>query len=137
MRRTLRTIQPLDMPQSSADFPLFDFLLGHLLLLSGAELHLRVIFDARVYSTADDGTSCRAGDAASGAGVFEAVQRDGGVAALGDAAVVDVPLFGAQGADEFFVVGDEDYAAAEFANGYGETAEGVAVQEIGRFVEDE
>lgn len=50
---------------------------------------------------------------------------------------VDVPLLGAERADEFLVVGDHDYAAAPVADGDGEAAEGVAVEEVGGFVEDE
>ena len=56
---------------------------------------------------------------------------------MGQASAVDVPLFGAQGADEFFVVRDHYYAAFVVADGDGEAAEGVAVQEVGWFVEDE
>lgn len=137
MWRALWTIQPLDVAKTSPDLALFDFLLGHFFLLLGLEPHFRVVFDAGIDGAADDGAGGGAGDAASGAGVLEAVQGDGGGAAVGDAAVVDEPLLGAEGADELFVVGDEDDAAFELADGHGETAQGVAVQEIGRFVEDE
>lgn len=54
-----------------------------------------------------------------------------------DAAIGDVPLFWAEGTDEFFVVGDHDDAAFVVADGDCEAAETVAVQVIGWFVEDE
>ena len=59
------------------------------------------------------------------------------MALLGKFPVDDVPLFGAEGADEFFVVRDHDDAAAVVADGDGEAAKGVAVEEVGGFVEDE
>lgn len=56
---------------------------------------------------------------------------------LCQAAVVDVPLFWAEGGNEFVVVGDHDDAAFVFTDGDCEAAEGVAVEEVGGFVEDE
>lgn len=50
---------------------------------------------------------------------------------------VDMPLFGAEGADKFFVVRDHDYTTFVLADGDGETTDRVSVQEIGWFVEDE
>ena len=76
-------------------------------------------------------------DGGSGAGIFEAVEGDGEVAFLGEAAVDDVPLLRAESADEFFVVRDHDHAAFVVADGDGKASEGVAVEEVGGFVEDE
>jgi hypothetical protein len=46
-------------------------------------------------------------------------------------------LFRAESADEFFVVGDHHDAAFEVADCDGQAAKGVAVEEVGGFVEDE
>jgi hypothetical protein len=43
------------------------------------------------------------------------------VALVGETTVGDVPLFGAKGADELFVMGDHDDATLELANGDCET----------------
>ena len=59
----------------------------------------------------------------------------GRVGALRDAPLVDVPLLRAQGADELLVVRDEDDAALELADGDGQAAQRVAVQEVGRLVQ--
>lgn len=56
---------------------------------------------------------------------------------MGYATVGHVPLLGAEGADEFFVMGYHYDAAFVIADSDGETAEGVAVKEVSRFVEDE
>lgn len=56
---------------------------------------------------------------------------------MGEASSIDVPLFGTEGADEFFVVRDHHDTTLVVADGDRETAEGVTIQEVGRFVEDE
>lgn len=48
-----------------------------------------------------------------------------------------MPLFGAECADELFVMGDHYDAALEVADCNGQAAEGVPVEEVGGFVEDE
>lgn len=52
-------------------------------------------------------------------------------------AVNNVPLLRGQGADELLVVRNHDHAALELADGDGQTAKTVAVQEVSRFVEHE
>ena len=59
------------------------------------------------------------------------------MALVGDAAVGDVPLLGAERADELLVVRDHHHAALVVADGDGEPAERVAVQVVGRLVEHE
>lgn len=118
------------MPQSPPDFPLLLLRTCELLLLLRLELQFAFLLALR--SGADGGSrgggSDGAGERGAGAGgVFEAVEVDGEMALLREAAVVDVPLLGAQGADEFFVVRDHDDAAFVVADGDGEAAEGVAV----------
>ena len=54
-----------------------------------------------------------------------------------DATVSDVPLFRAEGADEFFVVGYHNDAAFVVADGDCKTTETVAIEVVGWFVEDE
>ncbi|GKT42818.1 uncharacterized protein ColSpa_03000 [Colletotrichum spaethianum] len=81
------------------------------------------------------GHGCGGDGAAGRAAVLKRAEVDGGVAAEGDAAIVDVPLLGAQRADELLVMGNEDDTTLELANGDGETAEGVTVQEVSRLVE--
>lgn len=135
----LGAVEPVDVAEAATDLALLELLLGDLLLLLGLELHLRVVLDARVDSAADDrvdgGADGGAGDAAAGSAVLEAVEADGGVALQGDAAIGDVPLLGAKGADELLVMGDEDDAALELADGDGKATKRVTIQEIGRLVE--
>lgn len=120
------------MPQPAAGLLLLDLLLGQLLLLLGPELHAlardaAIVLGAAVHGTADGAGAERGGVKAAvdgrgglaGAAILEAVERGSGRAAVGDAAVVDVPLLRGEGADELFVVGDHDDAATEVADGDG------------------
>ena len=144
MRRTLWTVQPLDMPQPSTDLSVLHLGSGELLLLLGLELHIAfgLALDGglgwralgRRRSRADD-TARHAGSGPGG--VVEAVESDGQVSLLRQAAVGYVPLLRAEGANEFFVVGNHDYTALVIADGDCETAEGVTVQKVGWFVEHE
>jgi hypothetical protein len=138
MRRPLRTIQPLNMPQPSADLPLLNLRPCHLLLLLRAELHVPTGILRLTVHRARSRARHRAADiTAPGAGVLEAIERHGEVAFMRDAAVSHMPLLGAERADELLVVGDHDDAAFVFANRDGEAPQGVAVEEVGGFVEDE
>ena len=137
MRRPLRTIQPLNMPQPSADLPLLDLRACHLLLFLRAEFQVSAILSLTVHRARRRARDSTAHIAAPGAGVLEAIQTHGQVALMRDAAVSHMPLFGAQRADELLVVGDHDDAAFVFADGDGEAPQGVAVEEVGGFVEDE
>jgi len=131
----LRAVEPLDVPQSPPDLSLLEVLLGQPLLLPGAELELSIVLSTAGHGTADDGTGGGAGDAtARTAGVLEAIEADGSVATLGDTAIVDEPLLGAQGTDELFVVRNEDYTTLEVADSDCETTEGVTIQEVSRLV---
>lgn len=144
MRRTLRTIEPLNVPQPPPNLPLLQLRTRQLLLLARAELHIAFIATAGrgTISRRRSGADLRAGDgggdgAGAWSGVVEAVEGDGQVALLGQAAGFHVPLLWAQGADEFFVVRDHDYSTFVFADGDRETSDRVTVQEVGWFVEDE
>ena len=142
MRGALGAVEPLDVPQTPSDLALLELLLGHLLLLLGAELHLAVVLGAAVDGAANGAAARRgcvqaAGQRAAGPAVVEPVERDGGVPAVGHPSVVDVPLLGRERADELLVMGDHDHAALEVADRDGETAERVTVQEVGGLVQHE
>ena len=153
MRGTLGTVQPFDMPEASADLSVLELGTCQLLLLPGAELHGRIVgvglhgrAGRGVAGGADIAAWDCAGDCArdsriqSGCArvaVLESVEADGEVALGGQTTGIDVPLFGAEGADEFFVVGDHDDTALVVTDGDGETADRVTVQEVGGLVEDE
>jgi len=154
LRRTLRRVQPLDMSQLPTHLALLLLRTSHLLLLLGLELE-RSVLCVRDLGTWQGGRGrCVAGgaDVAAGHGaaadagaqawstwcaVLEAVERDGKLRFRCQATGVDVPLFWAQGADEFFVVGNHDDTTLIFADGDGKTSNGVTVQKVGWFVEDE
>lgn len=132
------------MSQAPAGVSVLEILLGHLLLLAGTESHISRVLGAAVGGarggTGDSAARHRgngAGDAAARAGILEAVGRDGEVTLVGHAAVSDVPLLWAEGADELLVMGNHHDTTLVVADGDGKTTEGVTVQEIGRLVEDE
>ena len=140
MRSALGAVEPLNVSQATTDLSLLELLLGHLLLLASAELHIRVVLCAAVDGRADDGACGGGGDDAGCtagwvAGVFEAVEAHSRGATEGDHAVLDVPLLGAKSTDEFFVVGNQNDTTLEVANGDGQTTKGVTVQEVSGFVE--
>lgn len=138
MGSTLGAVEPVDVTETTTDLTLLELLLGHLLLLLGLELHVRVVLNATVDGTADDRVGgCADGGAGNGAArsaVLKAIEADGGITALSHTAVIDVPLLRAQGANELFVVRNEDNTTLEVADGDGETTKGVTIQEVGRLV---
>lgn len=143
-RCTFLRTQPLNVSQASADLSVLEILLGHLLLLAGAESHISRILGAAVGGArggAGDDAACHggdgAGDAAAGAGILEAIGGDGEVTLVGDASISDVPLLGAERANKLLVMGNHDDTTLVVADSNSETTEGVTVQEIGRLVEDE
>ena len=144
MRRPLGTVQPLDVPQPAPDLLLLQLLLRLLLLPRGLEPELSPLVlrvdraGARAARAAVRRRRGRAADRArAGPTVLEAIERDGQVAAVRDAAVGHEPLLRAQRADELVVVRDHHHAAAEVADGDGQPAERVAVQVVGRLVQHE
>ena len=137
MRGALGAVEPLDVSQTATNLALLNLLLGHLLLLLGLELELGVVLDTTGGGAVNGGAGGGAGNAAAGAAVLEAVEADGGGAALRNLAVLDEPLLGAEGADELFVVGNEDDTTLEVTDGDGQTTKGVTVQEVSRLVKDE
>jgi hypothetical protein len=139
----LGAVEPLDVSQTPADLGLLGHGAGGLLLFLRLELHVATLGVAaggsavgtgsgRALDGADGG---RGGHGGAGTRVLEAVHVDGEVALLGKATVVDVPLLGAECADELLVVRDHDDTTAVLANGDGETTKRLAVQEVGRLVE--
>ena len=94
------------MSQPPPHLPLLDLRPGKLLLLLRLEFHVRVVFPTRVCRRRRSARDVAAHVAAAGAGVLEPVERDSEMAFVRHAAVGDVPLLGAESADEFFVVRD-------------------------------
>jgi len=130
------------MPQPPPHLLLLQLLLRQsLLLLPRLELHIAPLLRLGINSATRHTRRGAAHRTAHGATprstVLETVHRDGEVAFVRDAPVRNVPLLGTQRADELFVVGDHDDAAFVVADRDGEAAEGVAVQVVGGFVEDE
>lgn len=144
-------IQPFNVSQSSPHLLLLLFLLRHLLLLACSELHvISSTFGLGLCATASRcpnrrwgrrrccrGRSSRRSHGATRPAIFEAVQSHGKMTFLREATVVDMPLFGAQSTDKFFVVRDHHDTASPIANSNCKTAESVAIQEVRRLVEHE
>lgn len=138
MRRPLRTIQPVNMPQPPPHLLLLQLLLCQaLLLLSRLKLHISAILRLAIDRTARHARRCTTHSAAARAAILKAVRRHGQMALVRHSPVRNMPLFGAQRADELLVVADHHHPAAVVANGDGQAAERVAVQVVGRLVEDE
>jgi hypothetical protein len=138
----LGAVQPLDVPEPPPHLTLLLLSPGHLLLLFRPELHVVTLafglrHDRRSIRARVSRRHVRASNAASRPRVLEAVHADCQVALVCDTAICDVPLFGAQSADELFVVGDHDDTTLVVPNSNSETTEGVTVQEVSGFVEDE
>lgn len=94
------------MPQPSPHIPLLQLRPCQLLLLFRLELHVGIILGARVGGRRRRAADVAADVAGAGSGVFEAVERDRKVTFVRHPPVGNVPLLGAEGAHEFFVVGD-------------------------------
>jgi len=137
------------MSEASADLPILQLGTSQLLLLSGTELHGRIV-GVGLHGRAGWGVARSAdGAAGNGAGnagveprsarvaVFESVKADSEMTLGSETTGVDVPLLWAEGTDELFVVGDHDNTTLVVANGHGKTTDGVTVQEVGGLVEDE
>lgn len=142
----LGAVEPLDVPQTPADLLLLLLFLGHLLLLACAELHVvfRAFCVAHDWSTGGtrdgtgDGRADGRGDVAGArTRVFETVHGDSEVALVRYTTICDVPLLRAERANELFVMRDHDDTALVVADSDGKTTQGIAIQEVSRFVEDE
>src|SRR5690625_4583596 len=115
------------MPQPPPNLPLLQLSPRHLLLFLRLELQLPTVFSSRVHSRRSrarhNAATGSARDATASAGViFEAVEGDGCVALVGHTAVRNVPLFRAEGTDEFFVVRNHDDTTLVVADGNSETS---------------
>jgi len=135
VRSALGAVEPLDVAKPATDFTLLELLLGHLLLLSGPELHIPVVLNTTIDSAAHDGAGCSAVDAAAWAAILKTVEADSSVALQGNPAIINVPLLRAQGTDKLFVVRNQDNTTLEVTDGNSKTTEGVSVQEVSRLVE--
>jgi hypothetical protein len=125
------------MTKSAADLTLLELLLGHLLLLPGLELHIRVVLDTAVDSAANNGAGGSAVDATAGTAVLKTIETDGSVSSKGNTAITDVPLLRAKGTDKLFIVRNQDNTTLEVANSNCKTTKGVTIQEVGRLVKHE
>jgi hypothetical protein len=138
LRCSLRTVQPLNIPHTSPNIPLFQLHPCQLLLLARAEFHIST-FGIRVGGTSTWGSysawhsrrDVRAGNTAAGSAILEAVKGDGEVSLLCDAAIGDVPLFRAERTDEFFVMGDHYHTTFEVSDSDSKTTKRITIEEIG------
>lgn len=142
MKTYLRAVQPVNVSQSSPNLPLLELLLGHLLLLPGPELHIIFAALGVTHVGSAGGGWCGRADVAAniagaGARVLEAVHVDGEMTLVGDTAISDMPLLGAERADELFVVRDHNDTTLVVTDSDSETTKRVTVQEVSRFVKNE
>ena len=134
------------MTKTSARLTLLDLLLGQSLSLrelASLELHVTTILSVGVNGGASGGGS--SGGSSGGNGGRDSRARGGLKAGLigqvagsaGDLAVDDPPLLRAERGDELLVMGDDNDTTLELADGVRETTKGLAIEVIGRLVEDE
>ncbi|KAH3685868.1 hypothetical protein WICPIJ_003157 [Wickerhamomyces pijperi] len=133
---TLRTTQPIDVSETTTFFLELLFVSGHLLLLdSDLDVSRRVIVlgglsrrsRSRSWSTLFRTRGI----------VFETSVIDNSVA-LGDhGTVLNDPLFWTQSTDEFIVVRNHNNTTSPVSNGDSQTTQGVSIQIIGRFIQDQ